>query len=74
MNDVEAKKIAHRFLCEHIDLEYCTEQPPGLYGFHPSEEILYRFRLFGTLSIGGSEYVSVSKITGKVRYLGNLGE
>ena len=75
MNDVEAKNLAHRFLCENIDLECCNEQPQGFYGFHPSEEILFRFRLFGALtSIGSSEYVAVSKITGKVRYLGHLGE
>ena len=74
MDETEAKKIAHRFLCERIELEYCSGPPPGLYNFNPADELLFSFSLFGTSSIGSSEYVSISRATGEVRYLGHRGE
>ncbi len=74
MNKSEANRIAHSFLCEHIELEQCNELPIGLYNFQHSEEILFSFHIFGHSSVGASEYIAVSKETGGVRYLGFLGE
>jgi len=73
MDTPEANRIARKFLREQIELEH-SEPPNGLYGFKPSEEIVFRFRLFGHSTIGSSEYVAVSKKTGAVRYLGSYGE
>jgi hypothetical protein len=70
VNESEANRTAHAFLCKHIDLEQCNELPNGLYEFKPSEEFLFKFRLFGHSSIGSSEYIAVSKETEVVRYVG----
>ena len=69
-----AQRKACAFLSEHIELERCTEPLTELYGFNPSEEVLFRFKLFGRSKVGSSEYVGVSKKTGEARYLGRLGE
>ncbi len=74
MNNINAKDIARSFLCEKIELQYCTDPPEGIYNFNNQEEFLFIFKLFGHLSIGGSEYVAVSKKTGAARYLGFYGE
>jgi len=74
MNKSEANRIAHSFLCDHIELELCNEPPNGLYEFNHSDEILFRFCVFGHMSVGGSEYIAVSNETGAGRYLGFLGE
>lgn len=75
MNKNEAEKLARSFLCESIEL-IRTEPSDNLtlYNFHKHEEVLFRFQLFGGFSIGSPEYISISKTTGKVRYLGSLGE
>ena len=73
MDTPEANGIAREFLRENIELEH-VEPPNGLYGFKPSEEIVFRIRFFGHSTIGSSEYVAVSKKTGAVRYLGSYGE
>jgi hypothetical protein len=74
VNELEANRTAHKFLCEHIELEQCNELPNGLYNFKSSEELLFRFRLFGHSLIGSTEYIAVSKETGVVRYVGFHGE
>lgn len=74
MNEKDAKKLAHGFLCQYIALDYCFDPPQGLYAFDPAEEFLFTFRLFGAWAIGSSEYVAVSKTTGAVGYLGHHGE
>lgn len=74
MNESEIKQLAHDHLCQNIALELCNEIPDGLYEFNPETELLYSFQLFGHDSIGASEYVSVSKATGKVKYRGFLGQ
>ena len=75
MNNEEAKKLGQVFLSEHIELDR-TEPSVNLalHNFHASEEVLFRFKLFGHSSIGSSEYISVSRATGKVRYIGFCGE
>ena len=59
MDDTEAKKFAHRFLCECIEHEYSSEPPQGLYILHPDEKLFFRLRLFAVSSIWSSEYVTV---------------
>lgn len=74
MDEAEANKIAHEFLCENIEIEQCADPPDGLYAFNRSKEFLFRFRLVGHSSIGSAEYIAVSKETRAVRYLGFHGE
>jgi len=74
MNESDASKIVHAYLCDHIRLEKYKEVPSGLFGFRPDDEYLFSFTLFGHQAIGGSEYIAVSKATGSVRYLGFHGE
>lgn len=74
MNTTDAGEIARAYLCKHIQLEQCAEIPSELYGFKPSDVYLFRFKLFGQMSIGSSEYVAVTKSTGSVHYLGEHGE
>ena len=74
MNPYEAEKIAGSFLSKSIELQYCGNSPRGIYDVNYENEILFKFQLFGELSIGGSPYVAVSRETGEVRYLGYFGE
>lgn len=74
MNEPEIKQLARDYLCQKIELELYNKIPCGTYGFDPDEELLFGFRLFGRASLGASEYLSVSKTTGKVRYRGFLGQ
>ncbi|NQT61651.1 MAG: hypothetical protein HQ556_01725 [Candidatus Marinimicrobia bacterium] len=74
MNKQEAKKLACSFLTKSIELE-CSDKPPqALYGFNPAKDYLFTFQLFGSSSIGSSQYLAVSRETGEVRYLGRFGE
>lgn len=74
MNESEANKLAHSFLCDHINLERCRELPSSLYESNPSNELIFSFSLFGKDSIGGVNYISVTKKNKQVRYLGFHGE
>lgn len=74
MNQVESEKLARSFLTKSIELQYCGDSPPGIYGVNFENEMLFSFRLFGENSIGSSPYVAVSKESGEVRYLGYFGE
>jgi hypothetical protein len=74
MNEAEAEKLAQSFLSKKIELHYCGTSPQGIYDVNFENEMLFRFKLFGEYSIGGSPYVAVSKETGEVRYLGYFGE
>ena len=74
MDESEAIKIVHAFLSEHIEIERCNNPPTGLWNFSLSKDYLFRFRLFGHSSIGASEYISISKETGLINYIGFHGE
>jgi len=73
MNEVEAKKLANEYLSKNIKLDF-SEAQENLYGADPIKDIVFRFSLFGSQSVGCSEYVAVSTETGDVRYLGAYGE
>ena len=75
MTEVEAEEIVRSYLCEKIELVH-TEQLEDLafYNFNASEHVLFTFRLCDHHSIGSSEYISLSKETGEVQYLGHCGE
>lgn len=74
MNETDAAKLVHKYLCEHIELELCTETPKDLYNFRHEDECLFRFKLFGHLTIGSSEYIAINKSTGSIRHIGFLEE
>ena len=74
MNESEIKQLAHDFLCQNIELEICNEIPDVLYEFNSKDELLFGFRLFGHIGIGASEYISVSRTTGTVKYRGFVGQ
>ena len=74
MNEREAKQSIHKFLCDHIELELCTNFSDISYELNPENEFIYRFELFGSTSVGSSEYIAISKLSGSVRYLGYIGE
>jgi hypothetical protein len=50
--------------------------PPGvnIYNFNLADEYLFSYKFATPSMIGGSNYISVSRISGKVRGLGFLGE
>ena len=75
MNKTDAEKLARVFLCNYIELEHCKNSDDlALYDFNPSDEFIFSFGWPGNFSVGSSAYISISKITGKARHLGNLGE
>lgn len=76
MDSKQAKGRAHDFLCQSIEITHCPK-PPGnesLYGFDPTRDELFTFKLFGHHSIGAGEYIAVDRESGEVRYLGFQGE
>ena len=75
MNKSEAEKLARAYLSEHIEFELPEQSDiPEIYNFDASKYLLFSFRLFGHHSVGSSEYISVSKETGEVGYIGRRGE
>jgi len=70
----DARKLAHEFLCQRIEMKYCSVPPNGLYGFDPKREHLFEVRHYGAAYVGGSEHVAVSKSSGAVRSFGFRGE
>lgn len=74
MNKDAAEAAARAFLRSWLDVKYCPDPPPShvLY-FDPSEEYLFEVVL-GHPRLGATEYLAVSKTTGKVRYAGAVGE
>ena len=74
MNKKVAVELARSFLIKNIELEYCSEPPGPIYNFNPEEDFLFTFQMFSGSSIGASQYLAVSKKTGTVSYIGNIGE
>ena len=76
MDKNTARTLARNFLSEKITLTLHDTPPAGiaLYSFNPDDEFLFSYKLGGQPAIGGTDYLAVSKISGKVRYLGFLGE
>lgn len=74
MNVSESEQLVRIFLSNKIKIDYCPDPPDGLYGIDPNEEYLFTFRLFGHTGVGGSEFVTISRTTGDVKYLGHIGE
>ena len=74
MNKKDAEMLARSSLGENIDLEYCDEPHPAIYGFNAEEEYLFTYLPDCGSYVGGSSYLAVSKESGKVRYLGFHGE
>ena len=74
MNEKEASELAKDFLVKEIELELCTSIPSAAYNVNLDDEFIFCVHNRRELRIGSSPYISVSKITGRVRYLGILGE
>jgi hypothetical protein len=76
MDEDTAKKLAKEHLAEQIQLTLHEEMPPGvnIYNFNIADEYLFSYKFTTPTMIGGSNYISVSRSTGKVRGLGFLGE
>jgi len=76
MDKNTACTLARNFLSEKITLTLHETPPAGiaLYSFNPDDEFLFSYKLGEVPAIGGTNYISVSKISGDVRYLGFLGE
>ena len=76
MDEDTAKKLAKEYLAEQTQLTFHEEMPPGvnIYNFNLVDEYLFSYKFATPTMIGGSNYISVSRISGKVRGLGFLGE
>lgn len=76
MDNEQAKRRAHEYLCSRIEITPCSVLPDYSipYEFDPDREYLFTFRLSGHESLGGSEYIAVDRKSGEVRYLGFYGE
>jgi hypothetical protein len=76
MDEKSAITIVRNYLSEKIELTFHEKSPDGisLWDFNLAEELLVSYRLGGQPTIGGTDYIAVSRITGNVRELGFLGE
>jgi hypothetical protein len=74
MTEKEAAGLAKDFLIKDIGLELCTSLPSGAYNVNLDNEFIFAVHDRRELKIGDSPYISVSKTTSQVRYLGVLGE
>jgi hypothetical protein len=76
MDEKSAITIVRNYLSEKIELTFHEKPPDGisLWDFNLAEELLVSYRLGGQPTIGGTDYIAVSRITGNVRELGFLGE
>ncbi len=74
MNEKEASEVARAFIAKNIDLQICTTLPPGTYDVNLEREYVFSIHDNSINSIGSSPHICVSKITGQVRHLGNLGD
>ncbi|HEX2477564.1 MAG TPA: thermonuclease family protein [Lacipirellulaceae bacterium] len=77
MNTAEAKqKVIDALLAKFrdaLDLELVEGLPAPVYDFNPNGWMLFRTRNAPGM-LGGSEYVAVHRESGKVRFLGRLGD
>ncbi|GAG79787.1 unnamed protein product [marine sediment metagenome] len=76
MDEDTAKKLAKEYLAGQIQLMLHEEMPSGvnIYNFNLADEYLFSYKFATPTMMGGSNYISVSRITGKVRGRGFLGE
>lgn len=71
-----AESIAREYLAKNIQFTFHKEQPAdtAFYNFDPADNYLFSFKLGGQQTLGGKDYIAVSKCSGKVHYLGFYGE
>ena len=74
MKEADARKMVREYLCKRIEIEACSGIQDGVFNFDPDNELLFRFSLFDQPSTGSSEYVTISKTNGTVKYIGFHGE
>ena len=71
MDKAFSTKRAREFLADKIDL-IRHETMPDYYKFYNVDldrDILFSFKLSGTTSLDGEQYIAVSKETGEVRFV-----
>lgn len=74
MDVAKAHQIAHRAIIDSLKVIYVEDASEPIYGFDSAKEYLFTFQLFGRSSIGSLPYMAVSRETGAVRYVGQIGE
>jgi hypothetical protein len=80
MNIVTAEQLAKEYLIEHLaknlqlTLHKGSPRGFGIYNFNSADEYLFTYSFGFTPMLRGSKYVSVSRITGKVRDHGVCGD
>lgn len=76
MNEQEIIKLAKEFLCNNIEIEIIPEESSDIavYRTDPENEVLVRFSLFEESHVGQSNYLTVSKVDGTIKYIGKHGE
>jgi len=74
LTDLEAVAIAKAFAGTLLDVVLCESPPPGLYAFTAMTDYLFEIRNPGSHTVGASDYIAVSRVDGKVRFVGRAGE
>jgi hypothetical protein len=80
MDKAIAGKIAKDYIIEHmakeplLTLEEGPDFPTGIWGFNPDEQYLFTYTFGSPTSIGRSNYIIVSRSSGKVISDGFYGE
>lgn len=80
MDEDTAKKLAKEYIIERManNLQLTPPEEPqseySIYGFNPADEYLFYYTFGPPTGCGGSNYITVSRSSGKVARLGVLGE
>ena len=73
MDKSEAIRLCCEYLNRFIEIEECDYLPSGLYHFNPSDDYLFIVRFHARSPfIDSNPYISISKATGVVKFLGLL--
>jgi len=71
----EAKTLVRTHLSELIEIIPCDHPPDNLYDCNPEEEYVFTYRINNqSPMLGGSNYISVSRKTGRIKHYGSRGE
>ena len=70
LTNPEAAAIARAFAGTLLDVVLCDSPPSGLYEFNPTTEYLFAIRYRRLTTVGGCDYIAVSRLNGKARLAG----
>lgn len=74
ISPIDAAVLAFRYMQRFLKVTLCYEVPQGLYGFNMEAEYLFAVEHSDVPTLGSTEYLGVSKVTGQVRLIGRAGE